>query len=61
MSLCHRPPDLVKCLLMRGYLAIAALQFDTVDPQTRRCEAAKTVYWAKPDYTIFTVGIGYWF
>lgn len=36
-------------------------QFDTVDPQARRCEEAKTVYWAKPDYTIFTVGCGYRF
>ena len=33
-------------------------QFDTIDPQARRLEKKKTVYWAKPDYTIFTLGLG---
>lgn len=33
-------------------------QFDTIDPQARRLEKKKTVYWAKPDYTIFTLGMG---
>lgn len=36
-------------------------QFDTLDPQARRCEKRKTDYWAKPDCTIFTVGLGLWF
>ena len=33
-------------------------QFDTLDPQARRLENAKTDYWARPDCTIFTVGMG---
>jgi len=33
-------------------------QFDTVDPQARRLEEEKTDYWAKPDCTIYTVGLG---
>lgn len=36
-------------------------QFDTVDPQARHQEKRKTVYWAKPDFTIFTLGLGYHF
>lgn len=36
-------------------------QFDTLDPQARRYEKRKTAYWAKPDCTIFTIGLGYWF
>lgn len=33
-------------------------QFDTLDPQARRLEDAKTDYWAQSDCTIFTVGLG---
>ena len=33
-------------------------QLDTINHQARRLEKAKTVYWAKPDYTIFTLGCG---
>lgn len=36
-------------------------QFDTVDPQARRLEKRKTTYWSRPDYSIFTVGLGYHF
>lgn len=36
-------------------------QFDTVNSQARRCERSKSAYWARPDWTIGTVGIGYWF
>ena len=33
-------------------------QFDTLNHQARRLERRKTSYWAKPDYTIFTLGMG---
>ena len=34
-------------------------QFDTINSQARRCEKAKTSYWARTDRTIFTLGCGY--
>ena len=33
-------------------------QFDTIDPQARRLEDEKDVYWAQTDCTIYTVGMG---
>lgn len=36
-------------------------QFDTVNHQARRLERKKTDYWAKTDYTFFTLGVGYRF
>lgn len=55
------------CLKLEWFISenwsvwIKVRQFDTIDRQARRCEKQKTVYWAKPDYTVFTLGLGYRF